>query len=135
MVVMITHIDGNFTRYFDCDVAEAAAMRASVYADEVFGTGRGGGVAMVFFPLRRREAEPAHAYCLAAADRDQCRIAWGGVEAALAVRDGGRLRERKLGRRTRVVWGDMDGDMDCESEVRNGAFESIACAKRGMGDT
>jgi hypothetical protein len=109
-----------------------------MYADEVLCTGRVGGVVMVFLCFGWCEGEPTHFCFLAAAarrDRDQSRISWVMGGASSAVRDGGSPRERSSGRKKMVVLGDMDVEMDCESKVRNGAFESNACANRGMVDT
>jgi hypothetical protein len=51
------------------------------------------------------------------------------------VLDGGTQRRRSLVCMQMVVLVDKDGDMDFESEVRIGAFESDLSAKREMADT
>jgi hypothetical protein len=72
VMMMVAHVHGDTTRYFDFDLAEAASVRVTMNANELFYIRRVGGVVIVvgFLSFGWCEGEPAHVCSLAGTRRN-----------------------------------------------------------------
>jgi hypothetical protein len=125
MVMMFRHICGNTARHLDLNLSEARSTWAAMNANELFGTRRVWRVMLwAFLAFGRTEGEPAHFdLCLALRCQHQSQTESVVVGVLLVELDDDIQTERSQGRSSKAVLVDMDGNMDCESRIHNGALK------------